>query len=107
MFYFDPDDYTITELYIPKNQKKPPLPHGNIYKLDIGHDGASTDHCLQFPLPPGINKKSVFLKVFVSTEHVDMKDLCQGPIQSGDDDFIKDMHTHDQSERAGTFYCIR
>ncbi|KZT69590.1 hypothetical protein DAEQUDRAFT_765421 [Daedalea quercina L-15889] len=85
VFYFDPEDYSITRLYAPENPKQAPLvrAQGQRYQLDIGH-GASSTRCLQFPLPKGINKASAFLKIFVSTEYIDMDGLEQAPVQSGD-----------------------
>ncbi|KAJ7694620.1 caspase domain-containing protein [Mycena rosella] len=74
LFYFDPNKYTIAPWYLPPgNNQRPPLRRGGgIVTLGMGGERA-----FQFRLPEGEASSSGFLKLFVTTEYLDLEWIRQ------------------------------
>ncbi|KAJ7083811.1 caspase domain-containing protein [Mycena epipterygia] len=69
LFYFDPVKYTINSWYAPAGMHvKPPLPaRGGALTIGMGGERA-----FEFTLPPGESESSGFLKLFVSTQYLEL-----------------------------------
>ncbi|KAJ7884026.1 hypothetical protein B0H13DRAFT_1721125 [Mycena leptocephala] len=70
LFFFDPDMYTIRSWYSPASvHDAAPLKKNGVLTIGMGSESA-----FQFPetLPPGVSSSSAFLKMFVSTQHLDL-----------------------------------
>ncbi|KAJ7117550.1 hypothetical protein C8R44DRAFT_790986 [Mycena epipterygia] len=63
LFYFDPDDYTISCLYSPLQQ----MPLRELLTVGMGAEPA-----FEFALPQGMTSSAGFLKIFAFTEYVDL-----------------------------------
>ncbi|KAJ6592236.1 caspase domain-containing protein [Mycena vulgaris] len=69
LFYFDPLTYKITPWYTPERSSvRPPL-HKITGKVIVGMGG---DGAFSFFLAPGESSSSAFIKLFVSTEYLDL-----------------------------------
>ncbi|KAJ7464442.1 caspase domain-containing protein [Mycena latifolia] len=73
LFYFNPLNYFIKPWYAPERASEGPPLHkissGNPGKLTLGMGG---ERALTFILPPGESSSSAFIKLFVSTECLDL-----------------------------------
>ncbi|KAJ7289261.1 caspase domain-containing protein [Mycena rebaudengoi] len=69
LFYFNPEEYTITTWYMPESAtaRAPLRSRGGTVTKGMGGDRA-----FQFRLPKNATSSSGFLKLFVSTEHLDL-----------------------------------
>ncbi|KAJ7289161.1 caspase domain-containing protein [Mycena rebaudengoi] len=69
LFYFNPDQYTISSWYMPESSTDiaPLRSNGGTVTKGMGGDRA-----FQFALPPNVTSSSGFLKLFVSTEHLNL-----------------------------------
>ncbi|KAJ6459838.1 caspase domain-containing protein [Mycena sanguinolenta] len=77
LFFFDPAEYTIEAWYTPPTTHVllPASLHGETTKLPIGHGYGGNS--FEFGLPEGKDIDTGFLKLFVSTEYLDMKWIAQ------------------------------
>ncbi|KAJ7289165.1 caspase domain-containing protein [Mycena rebaudengoi] len=69
LFYFDPEDYTITPWYVPENPTARAPLHSRGGTVTKGMGG---ERALQFSLPENTTSSSGFLKLFVSTDHLNL-----------------------------------
>ncbi|KAJ7146544.1 caspase domain-containing protein [Mycena epipterygia] len=68
LFYFNPLNYTIKCWHIPQSaHDRPPLHRSGGVTVGMGGEGA-----FSFTLPPGTTSSSGFIKMFVSTEYMDL-----------------------------------
>ncbi|KAJ7122210.1 hypothetical protein C8R44DRAFT_671165 [Mycena epipterygia] len=72
LFYFDPEDYTISSLYIHSNGVPPLNRRGGPIAIGMGGEPA-----FEFTLPKNQVASSGFLKLFVSTEALDLEWIKQ------------------------------
>ncbi|KAJ6526228.1 caspase domain-containing protein [Mycena vulgaris] len=74
LYYFDPAEYTIEEWYAPPAPRTAPLvasPNGrDVTRLPIGYGAGG--YAFEFELPKDKKVDTGFLKVFVSTEYLDL-----------------------------------
>ncbi|KAJ6566902.1 caspase domain-containing protein [Mycena capillaripes] len=80
LLYFDPNDYSISALYVPPSPTmKPPLaassPIRPPSKLAIGYGRGVPG--FKFTIPPGRTSDTGFLKLIVSTKYIDLKWILQ------------------------------
>ncbi|KAJ7128546.1 caspase domain-containing protein [Mycena epipterygia] len=73
LFYFDPDTYTILCWFSPENPTAPP-PLRSQGSLTVG---MGTEDPFEFILEENQNTSSGFLKLFVSTEYLDLSQIKQ------------------------------
>ncbi|KAF8433706.1 caspase domain-containing protein [Boletus edulis BED1] len=84
VFYFDPSDYGIQAWYTPTSSTMlAPLKRREAVdqpsSFALGYGAFGTDP-IEFYLPQGRKTDSGFLKVFLTTSHVDMTNVAQPPI---------------------------
>ncbi|KZT05434.1 uncharacterized protein LAESUDRAFT_727079 [Laetiporus sulphureus 93-53] len=81
LFYFDPNDYSITQFYLSEEKMDPPLKRHSSFQIGYGKRWTSRD-AIQLTLTDGMSE-SAFLKLYVSTVWVKMDDLPQhSPLSS-------------------------
>ncbi|KAJ7209200.1 caspase domain-containing protein [Mycena pura] len=69
LFYFDPTKYTIQMWYSPPSKKVEAPLKRSAGEVTVGMGGEAA---FQFTLPAGVSKDSGFLKLFVSTQFLDL-----------------------------------
>ncbi|KAJ7925390.1 caspase domain-containing protein [Mycena leptocephala] len=81
LWYFDPDDCTFQTWYHPVGANSaPPLRGKNRLSVGLG-----SSHPFQFQLPPNLSRSVGFLKIIVSTDYLELRDIEQtiSPFEKG------------------------
>ncbi|KAG8738839.1 hypothetical protein FRC12_016536 [Ceratobasidium sp. 428] len=69
VFYFDPNDYSVTPLYLPPSSSVAPLPYNGELTIGYGSSGAQP---LAFSIDDRLSQDTGFIKVYYSTVFSEM-----------------------------------